>query len=323
MPDIRENIALSDYSTFKIGGPAKYFCIAKDENETKEALDFAISKRLRVFVIGRGSNLLISDDGFDGLIIKTEIGGMSISWAGEKAEARLGAGIPLAKLLLNFQNENVAGLEWAAGIPATLGGAIANNAGAKGSDIGKMVKEVSVLKMQLSPEGYLTDYAQKTLSHDECGFSYRKSIFKDLKRFVILGAVLSLQKGSGEKIRQEIAENMEARKNKQPLEYPNIGSIFKNPVLTEKQQNDIARKCPDLLQIIKDGSVPAGWLIEKAGMKGRKVGGMMISEKHANFIVNTGNGRAEDAVILIGLIKEKIRIVFGIQLREEIEYVGF
>lgn len=323
MLQIRENVPLSGYSTFKIGGPARYFCIAKSEEEAREALDFAIENKLRVFAIGRGSNLLISDDGFDGLVLKAEILEKEIKEGEKGIEARLGAGLSLVKLVLDFQGEGIAGLQWAAGIPATFGGAVANNAGAKGLDMGGAIKEVRALEMRFSPEGYLTGYAPKTLTHDECGFSYRKSIFKESKRFVILDAVLALKRGDGEALKEEVARNMEARSSKQPLEYPNMGSIFKNPALSRKEQNVLARKCPDISKVLKDDAVPAGFLIEKAGLKGKKVGGVMVSEKHANFIVNTGGGKAEDVVILISLIKEKVRATFGIQLKEEIEYVGF
>lgn len=323
MLQIQENISLSGFSTFRIGGPARYFCIAKDEGEVSEALDFAIKDKLRVFVIGRGSNLLVSDDGFDGLVLKTELLDRKIKEGEGATEVRLGAGISLVRLILDFQSEGIAGMEWAAGIPATFGGAVANNAGAKGMEIGGAVKEVRALEMQSSSEGYLTGYTPKTLSHDECGFSYRKSIFKESKRFVILDAVLSLRRGDSEDMKQEIAKNLEARSSKQPLEHPNIGSIFKNPVLSRQEQESLSRKCPDFAKVIKDDTIPAGFLIEKAGMKGKKIGGVIISEKHANFIVNTGGGKAEDVVILISLIKEKVRVVFGIQLKEEIEYVGF
>lgn len=323
MLNILENLPLSGYSTFKIGGPARYFCAAKDEGETREALDFAIANRLRVFVIGRGSNLLISDEGFDGLVLKTEITDKEVREKGAEIEARLGAGLSLVKLVLDFQNEGIAGLEWAAGIPATLGGAVANNAGAKGGDMGSLVKAAEILEMELAPEGHISNYAPRRLSHGECGFSYRKSVFKGSKNLVILDATLSLKKGDSEALRQEIAGNMEARRDKQPLEYPNIGSIFKNPVLSPQEQEALSRKCPHLAEMVRNDAVPAGFLIEKAGMKGKRIGGVQVSEKHANFIVNTGSGKAEDVVILISLIKEKVRAVFGIQLKEEIEYVGF
>lgn len=321
--NMQENLPLKDYSTFKIGGAARYFCVAKNEEEVKEALDFAIANRLRVFIIGRGSNLLIADKGFDGLVLKIEDDSIRTETTEGGITAHLGAGNLLTKLALDFQKEGIGGLGWAAGIPATLGGAICGNAGANGKEISESVKEVITLEMKLAPEKYLESYNLRSMTKDECNFSYRKSIFKDTGRFIILGATLLLPKGDKEEIKQEIEKNLENRRQKQPLEHPNTGSTFKNPILTEEQKDKLSRKCPQFGDVCKNNTVPAGWLIEQSGLKGKKIGGVMISPKHANFIVNTDGGTAEDVVILIGLVKQKVYNKFGIQLREEIEYVGF
>ncbi|MDD3007047.1 MAG: UDP-N-acetylmuramate dehydrogenase [Candidatus Pacebacteria bacterium] len=324
MPEnIKGNIPLKDYSTFKMGGAAKYFCTVKNEEETKAALDFAITKQLRVFVIGRGSNLLISDDGFDGLVLKIEDSSVKSEATKDGVVLNLGAGNLLTKLALDFQKESIGGLEWTAGIPATLGGAICSNAGANGKEISESVREVRALEMELAPEKYLESYALRSIKKDECAFAYRKSLFKDTKKFIILGATLFLSRGDSDKAKKEIEKNLENRRQKQPIEYPNAGSTFKNPVLSEEQKDKLSQKCPHFADVCKNSTVPAGWLIEQAGLKGKKIGGVMVSEKHANFIVNTGEGKAEDVVILISLIKQKIRIKFSIQLHEEIEYVGF
>jgi len=321
--NVKENISLKSYSTFKIGGSAKYFCAARNEKETEEALGFAIENKLRVFVLGRGSNLLIADKGFDGLVLKIENRDTATEETEEGMMARLGSGNLLTKLALDFQKDGIGGLQWAAGIPATLGGAICNNAGANGHDIGETIETIKVLEMKFSPEKYLESYVLRDMTKDECSFAYRKSIFKDTKNFVILSATLLLPEEDGEELKKEIEKNLENRRQKQPLEYPNVGSIFKNPVLSEEQKNKLMQRCPQLGDVCKNNTVPAGWLIEQAELKGKKVGGVMVSEKHANFIVNVDEGQAEDVVILISLIKQKIRIKFGIQLHEEIEYVGF
>ena len=321
--NIKSNVPLKNYSTFKIGGTAKYFCAVKDESETKEALDFAIKRKLRVFIIGKGSNLLIADKGFDGLVIKIESSDAVTEETEEGIMAHLGAGNLLTKLALDFQKDGIGGLAWAAGIPATLGGAICNNAGAGGKDISESVKSVNVLEMKFSPEKYLESYKLKEMAKDECGFNYRKSIFKDTKNFVILGATLLLPRGDSAELKKEIEKNLENRRQKQPLEYPNVGSIFKNPTLSKKEQNRLSLKWALSGDMCKNNIAPAGWFIEQAGLKGTKIGGAMVSEKHANFIVNTGESTAENVVILIGLIKQKIYNKFGIQLREEVEYVGF
>lgn len=321
--NIKENVSLKGYSTFKIGGLAKFFCTARSEEEVKKALDFAIENKLRVFVLGKGSNLLIADEGFDGLILKIEDSFVEINQTEEGTVARLGAGNLFTKLVLDLARENISGLEWGAGIPATLGGAICNNAGANGKDMSESIRDVKTIEMKISPEKYLESYELRTMTKDECDFSYRNSIFKKTKNFVILGATISLKRGESEEIQKEIQKNLDNRKLKQPLEYPNVGSIFKNPTLTEEQKDKLSRMCPQFENVCKNDIVPAGWLIEQVGLKGKKIGGVMVSEKHANFIVNTDEGSAEEVVILISLIKQKVRIKFGIQLHEEIEYVGF
>lgn len=322
--NIEKNVSLKDYSTFKIGGLARYFCIAENEEKVKAALDFAIENRLKILVIGKGSNLLISDKGFGGLVLKIEDKKMEIREVGDGFEADLGCGVYLTKLILDLQKDGISGLEWAAGIPATLGGAVCNNAGAHGKDIGGSVKSVKVIGMKFNnKEKYLESYELRDMQKDECEFSYRESVFKKNKNFIILSAVLSLRKGDALQLQKTIEENMKNRTEKQPLEYPNIGSIFKNPVLDDAGMRKFSEKCPVAKDIFKNNTIPAGWLIENTGLKGKRIGGAMISKKHANFIVNAGEATAEDVVILISLIKQKVRVQFGIQLGEEIEYVGF
>lgn len=320
---IQENISLADFSTFKIGGPARFFCAVRNVDELEEAMDFAIQNRLKVFIIGRGSNLLISDQGFDGLVIRVDFQTLSSNTTEEGIEMHIGAGTSLTKLALDLQREGLSGLEWAAGIPATLGGAIANNAGANGSDISTSLKEVEVLEMDTDENGVLQRFDLKRLAKEDCGFGYRKSVFKESKRFIILSALLSFATGEQAEIAAATGRNMESRRSKQPLEYPNIGSIFKNPALSKEQQARLGSNYPQFADICKNGTVPAGWLIELAGLKGKGIGSAAVSEKHANFIINTGNATAEDVTALISLIKQKVRDQFGIQLQEEIEYVGF
>ena len=321
---MRENVSLKEYSTFKIGGIARFFCVAKDEEGAKAALDFAIKNKLKVFVIGKGSNLLISDRGWDGLVLKLEMNGMHIDAAADGYIVTLGCGAYLTKSILSLQKEGISGLEWAAGIPATLGGAVSNNAGAHGKDMGGSVKSVSVIEMRTSGEdGVLESYVMREMTGAECDFSYRDSIFKKTKKFVILGATLSLAKGDAAAMRDEISANMKNRTEKQPLEFPNVGSIFRNPVLSDASMEKFFRDNEDMRGVFKNNTIPAGWLIEQVGLKGKKVGSAMVSEKHANFIVNAGGATAEEVVIMISMIKQKVRESFGIQLLEEIEYVGF
>ncbi|NOQ68062.1 UDP-N-acetylmuramate dehydrogenase [Patescibacteria group bacterium] len=336
---IQKNIPLSKYTSFKIGGPAKFFCVAENVDEIQEALEFAEKNKLKVFVLGGGSNLLVSDKGFNGIVIKTQD---TIYKIQTDSKIFVGAGLPLAKLVNESVKNNLTGLEMMAGIPGTVGGAIANNAGAFGRCLGDVVESVEILENPPSPlfqrGSTLPPLAKGVrgifkLNNKECQFSYRNSIFKEEKKSIILNAVLKLEKGHKEEsdkktitpsLKKRVGEILKLRKEKQPLEYPSAGSVFKNPVVDDKRLAELIKEYPEIQNIAKNNIIPAGWLIEQIeGLKGKKIGGAMISEKHCNFIVNFNNAKAEDIIILISLIKQKVRSHFGIQLEEEIEYVGF
>ena len=326
---IQENILLSKYTSFKIGGPAKYFCVVENVDEIQKALEFTKKNNLNIFILGGGSNLLISDNGFDGLVIRI----MNQELRIKNNEVFIGSGLSLAKLVSESVKKNLTRLEWAAGIPGTVGGAIVNNAGAFGKCMEDVVKEVEVLEITPQPplSGGLLNFPPdkggwgvRRLINKQCHFSYRNSIFKKEKKYIILDAVLKLEKGDQEKSKKTIAEILESRREKQPLEHPSAGSVFKNPVVNDQHLDKLKKEFPELNKIVKNNTIPAGWMIEQIeGLKGKKAGGAMVSEKHCNFIINTGNAKAEDVVILISLIKQKVRNHFRIQLKEEIEYIGF
>ena len=333
MIKIKKNISLSKYTSFKIGGPAKYFCVVENNEEIKEALEFAGKNKLKVFVLGGGSNLLISDEGFDGMVIRI----MNYELRIKDNNIICGAGLSLMKLVNESVQNNLTGLEWAAGIPGTIGGAVVNNAGAFGKCMGDVVESVKILEYKTSPfakgAGGISSLDVKKLNNKQCNFSYRSSLFKEDKKYIILSAVLKLEKenqGEGKKItmtpslEKRVGEILKLRKEKQPLEYPSAGSVFKNPVVDDDHFEKLKKEFPELNKIAKNNTIPAGWLIEQIeGLKGKKIGGAMVSEKHCNFIVNFNNAKAEDVVILISLIKQKVRNKFGIQLKEEIEFMGF
>jgi UDP-N-acetylmuramate dehydrogenase len=321
--NIAENVSLDAFSTFRIGGPARYLCRAQDQAQAEAALEFAVANELRVFVLGRGSNLLISDAGFDGLVLKYEDARVQVRETAQGVEVEAGGGASLTKLSLDLSKEGLGGLEWAAGIPATVGGGVSNNCGAHGSDMGTVVRSIRALEMKTAEGEHLEAYAVREMESAEAEFSYRTSLFKRTKKFLILSAILSLLRSDKETLQATIEAKMKKRAEIQPLEYPNIGSIFKNPVLSPGEMEKLCGKCPAARGKFESGTVPAGWLIEMAELKGTRIGGAMVSPKHANFIVKAGEARAEDVVMLISLIKQKVRTRFGLQLKEEIEYVGF
>ncbi|MCK4473967.1 UDP-N-acetylmuramate dehydrogenase [Candidatus Parcubacteria bacterium] len=287
----RKNVSLAKYTTFKIGGPAKYFYIAKTKQDLIKAIKAAKELGLPFFVLGGGSNLLVLDKGFDGLVIKCQMSNVNFLplKAGFKIVA--GAGLPLGKLVSASAEKSLTGLEWAVGIPGTVGGAIRGNSGAFEKSISNIVKEVEVLEITEDNSPQI-----KILKNKDCKFQYRDSIFKHNSNLIILSAEIQLKKGDKKEIQKKIKEHLEQRKKTQPLGFPSAGSIFKNPE-----------------------GFSAGELIEKCGLKGKKINGAQISEIHSNFIVNLGDAKAKDVEKLIKLIKQKVKQKFGIVLKQEIE----
>lgn len=254
--EFKKNVSLKNYTTFRIGGKAKYFFVAKTKDNLIEAIKTAKKKKLPFFILGDGSNLLVSDKGYKGLVIKF--------------------GQPLS--LYVFQ-----GLEWATGIPGTVQGAVFGNAGAFGRSMKDVVKEVKVFDTKTEKI--------KNFKNKDCQFSYKNSIFRKKKNLIILSVEIKTKKSNPKKIK----EYFNYKKETQPLNFPSAGSVFRNPA-----------------------GFFAGELIDKCGLKGKRVGNVKISEKHANFIVNLGNGKAKDVIKLIKLIKNKVKKKFGVVLKEEI-----
>lgn len=305
---VEANVLLKDYTTFKIGGPAKYFYVAKTKEDVINAVAITKELQLPLFVLGGGSNVLISDEGFNGLVIKIELNYIKIE--GDIVIA--GSGLPLPTLVNAASENNLSGFEWAAGIPgATVGGAIVGNAGAFGGDMASMTESVVVLK----------NSKELQLRGDECGFGYRQSIFKN-NQDIILEARLKFKPSEKKQIKQTIDECLKRRRQAQDYNGGSVGSIFKNTEVAKDDAN-LFIKYSELQPFANSGKIPAGKLIEMCELKGKQIGGAQISEKHANFIINTGNATAEDVIMLISFIKQQVRMKFGVQLREEMRLVGF
>ncbi|PIV12637.1 MAG: UDP-N-acetylenolpyruvoylglucosamine reductase [Candidatus Nealsonbacteria bacterium CG03_land_8_20_14_0_80_36_12] len=299
LPRIKSNISLAKYTTFKIGGPAQYFFIAKEKKDVIEAIKMAKKNGLPFFVLGEGSNLLVSDKGFNGLVIKFQVSNFKF----QDPEVVAEAGTILEELVKGSMKRGLTGLEWAAGIPGTVGGAIRGNAAAFGSSIGNLVKRVEVLKCgEIRSLKEIGSQNQKIriFKNKDCKFSYRDSIFKKNPNLIILAVELQIEKGDKKKIKKEITKNLDYRKKNHPLNFPSAGSVFKNPP-----------------------QFSAGFLIEKCGLKGKTIGQAQISKKHSNFIVNLGGAKAKDVKKLINLAKKKVKEKFGVELEEELEQLGF
>ncbi len=306
----KENVPLKSFSNFKIGGEARYFFKAKSVKELSGAIRKANEAGVPVFILGGGTNLLISDNGFNGLVVKPEIDFIRA----EGTDIFAGAGVSMDKLLDFAAENNLSGLEWAGGLPGTLGGAIRGNAGCFGGEIKDLVSMVHSLDCGT--------YEILGRDNAECVFGYRNSIFKKGPKEIILEAVLSLVPGEKEKISALVNEKIEYRKARQPLNLPNIGSIFKN-IPTDKFRKGLTEELKTHVKNDPLPLIPAAVLISQSGLKGKKVGGAQVSERHANFIVNTGGATAKDVLVLIDLIKEEVGAKFGVILEPEVEFVGF
>ncbi len=323
MPKLLENILLREWSNYKIGGPARYFFAPKTEKELVWAVAQAKKMKLDFFVLGGGTNLLIDDLGFNGLVIRPSIATL----AAQGTKITVGAGVAMPELLAFAAKKSLAGLEWAGGLPGTVGGAIRGNAGCFGGEIKDVIESVR-------------SFDTKTMRAVErrratCKFDYRTSIFKQKNGSeIVLDAVLALKKGNRKKIEAAINEKIAHREKNHPLDYPNIGSIFKNVALHHVH----APSSPHYKQALAAGKlrfrgsefsvkkdpfpvISAAKLISEAGLRGVSAGGAMISGKHPNFIVNVLGAASPEVKQLIGLAKAEVKKKFGLVLEEEVQVI--
>ncbi|MBI2053783.1 MAG: UDP-N-acetylmuramate dehydrogenase [Candidatus Staskawiczbacteria bacterium] len=307
---IQRNILLKNHTTFKIGGPAEYFSAIRSREDLVYAINFAKKNKLDIIVLGEGSNLLVSDKGFWGLAVKMK----NTAMKAEKNEVFAQAGASLEDFVDFCKNNNFSGMEWAGGIPGTVGGAIYGNAQAFGAKISDCLKSVEALDIKTSKF--------RNFSKKQCRFLLKNSIFKASKNLIIVSALFQLPKGDKKEIEKKIKEYLDYRKSRHPLNFPSAGSVFVNPEIKIKNKS-LLEKFPELNDFNKRGSIHAGYLIEKAGLKGKKIGKAQISERHANFIINKGGARARDVEGLIKLARKKVKKIFGIELAEEIQQIGF
>lgn len=284
--NVLENVNYNTISTYKLAGKAKYLVDVSDLNGLKKLLKYLKENNINYKVIGGASNLIFKDLVYDGVLIR--LAGFDKLEITDN-QIKVGAGVPLMKVALKSCNLGFTGLEFACGIPGSVGGAIFNNAGAYKSDMGYVVYSVSVLT---------PDMEVKVMKNKELKYHYRDSFFKHNDNYIILEAKMLLKRGKKEEILEVIRDRKERRVASQPLEYPSAGSVFRNP-----------------------DNVPAGKLIEDLGFKDEHVGDAYVSSKHANFIINKGNAKGSDVIELANKIKEKVKSEYNIDLIMEQEIV--
>ena len=276
------------HTSFQIGGAAEIFVQPATGDEVRQAICLAKEEQIPFFVVGNGSNLLVSDDGFRGMIVQIGRNLQEISVEDNVIYAQAGA--LLSRVARTALEHGLTGMEFAAGIPGSLGGAVAMNAGAYGGEMKDILTDAEVL----TPDGEI-----KILSLEELDLSYRHSCIFD-EDYIVLSVHLQLEQGDKTVIRNRMDELARARREKQPLEYPSAGSTFKRP----------------------EGYF-AGALIQDAGLKGYTVGGAQVSEKHSGFVVNRGGATAEEVLFLIKQVQKKVKSRFGVTMEPEVRMVGF
>ncbi|OHA76760.1 MAG: UDP-N-acetylenolpyruvoylglucosamine reductase [Candidatus Wildermuthbacteria bacterium RIFCSPLOWO2_12_FULL_40_9] len=306
LPETQRSVLLKKHTTFRVGGFAEYFFIAKNSDDLVRAVIAARELKIPFFILGDGSNLLVSDSGFQGLVIKARNNQYKI----EHQKICADSGVAVSVLVKESVKRGLSGLEWAGGLPGTLGGAIRGNAGAFGGEIKDSVVEVEFLDNQNKVRKF---------SNKNCAFSYRSSIFKK-KSFIILSVIIKFQKGDRNKLSKVAKSHIIYRRTKHPLNYPNAGSIFKNcdfkkaPKAIKKRFLSVVKKDPFPI-------IPTALVILEAGLSGKRVGNAQISKKHSNYIVNLGGAKASDVKKLIKIVKDTVKNKFNLVLEEEIQII--
>lgn len=304
---IKEKINLAQFSNYKTGGPADFFVSASSLDEIKSAVAWAKEHNQKVFILGGGTNILFSDEGFKGLVIK--IANADFYFEGSKLI--VGAGAMMPNLVESSIEKCWGGLEWAGGLPGTLGGAIRGNAGCFGGEIKDTVMEVKVI----SSEGKVVVFKNR-----ECGFAYRHSRFK-VEPWIVVEAVLNLKENSNKEELAKIAQDhINYRQERQPLEWPNCGSVFKNfPV--KKAPAQVVEQFKALIKTDPFPVIPTAALIHEAGLKSHTIGGAQVSEKHPNFIINLGTATSADIIRLRDFVAAKVKNRFSVDLETEVEFL--
>jgi UDP-N-acetylmuramate dehydrogenase len=282
------NEPLAQHTTMKIGGPADIMVIPNGIDGVCKTLELVKKYNTKWTAIGRGSNLLVSDKGIEGVVIKIGEGLDHLQVEGTKV--LVGGGYSLIKLATQLSRQGLAGLEFAGGIPGSIGGAVYMNAGAHKSDMSEILVRAHIL---------FEDGTMEWLTNEEMEFSYRTSILQKKRPGIVLEAELELKEGNREEVIALMQKNKDYRRDTQPWNFPCAGSIFRNPL-------------PNY----------AGNLVERAGLKGHQIGGAKISEMHGNFIVNAGDATAQDVLDLIAFVKQTIKEQFNVEMQTEVEIIG-
>jgi len=303
---VSECAPLSRHTRFGIGGPAGALVVAASEQSFAEAWRLTQSSGVAYSVIGSGTNLIVADQGFDGIVLRLAAQAIHRDGATVRAEA----GAELQELVDYCIDQGLRGLETMTGIPGSVGASVYGNAGAYGHSIDERVRLVRFL-----------DGAQvRSFGPAECQFRYRESVFKNHKDWIVLSVELNMTPASAADLRQSADEIFKIRLAKYPPTMKCAGSIFKNLILAELPES-VRRQIPE--RVVREGKAPSAYFLEQVGAKGMQSGGIQVADYHANLIYNTGEGTARELCELISELKARVRKQFGLELEEEVQYVGF
>lgn len=302
---VRQGVALAPYTTFKIGGPAKFFAVVKSIDDLQTILTWARDAGVPWRVIGKGGNLLVADRGFDGLVMVMQ--NDQLEWAPPAVTA--GAGVQNGQLIANALRHNLGGMRWLIGVPGTVGGSLYGNAGGHGWGLGDQVDWVEVL----TADGRMT-----RLDRAACDFQYRSSAFKKNPDWIITQARLTFPAIDHAAELALLAATTKQKNLNQPTTTQTAGCMFTNPKVEAKNLPESLREFA-----AADGTISAWRLIEHVGLKGHRLGRVSVSDRHANFMINSGGATADHVAQLLSLVKQRVRDTLGVQLREEVQYLGF
>lgn len=320
--NIQNDFPLSEVLWYKVGGIAKHFITAESREDALRAIDFVEKNHIKnIFLCGLGSNLIFSDNYFDGAVIQLAAPTESKEGISFKKDGlvEVFSGVVLDDLITTSFDQGFVGLEWAGGLPGTTGAGVRGNVGAFGGEIKDSFVNAEVLELQ---DGLDILHLQ----HNDMHFAYRNSLIKEKRNLLILSSLFLLRsagKGDLEKAKEIYETNKEYRKTHHPIEYPTCGSVFKN-IIDPDQVAKVLAIWPDIQELVETkwhGKVSMGYVIKRLGFVGYRIGGMEVSKKHANFIINTGEARAQDALKIIAHIQERVGETFGFRPEIEVEIV--
>lgn len=315
---IQERVPLAPFTSFRIGGRARFFCSVNTKEELGEAVAFSRTHKIPLRFLGKGTNMLIADEGFEGLVIRLDA---STVHAGQNM-IEADAGVTMPRLAAAAADASLQGLEWAVGVPGTVGGSVRGNAGAFGRDVSGCL--VSCVVYELNQEVI----QERVFQAHELQFGYRTSLFKHHPEWIVARGTFSASQGEKTQIQEVMRRIMRERKVSQGLEYPSAGCVFQNTMWSKLNEEALTALQGSLdahtfNECKERKMVPSSLLIDRAGLKGKTVGGARVSQVHANFILNTGNATAREVRALIKQIKEKVWRTYRVALHEEIAYLGF